>query len=80
MSIKVLEEDRQIIVHPYLLIEYNRRWYLIVAADNDGKILSFALTQIDKFVPLPSMVGRECTQNVLKMKIALGFLLFLPNE
>ena len=53
------DEDRHLIVHPYLLKEYNRRWYLIVAADNDGKILSFALDRIDKFVPLPSRSYKE---------------------
>ena len=53
------DEDRHLIVHPYLLKEYNRRWYLIVAADNDGKLLSFALDRIDKFVPLPSRSYKE---------------------
>ncbi len=48
------DEDRKTVVHPYLLKEYNRRWYLIGAADNDGKILSFALDRIDKVVPLPA--------------------------
>ena len=47
------DEDRQLIVLPYLLKEYNRRWYLIAAADNDGKLLNFALDRIDKVVPLP---------------------------
>ena len=47
------DEDRKTVVHPYLLKEYNRRWYLIGAADNDGKMLSFALDRIDKVVPLP---------------------------
>jgi predicted DNA-binding transcriptional regulator YafY len=47
------DEDRHIVVHPYLLKEYNRRWYLIAAADNDGKLLHFALDRIDKVVPLP---------------------------
>ena len=35
------EEVRTIILHPYLLKEYNRRWYLIASADVDGKILNF---------------------------------------
>ncbi|MBR5911700.1 MAG: WYL domain-containing protein [Bacteroidales bacterium] len=48
------DEDRQLIVHPYLLKEYNRRWYLIAAADNDGKLLNYALDRIDKVVPLPA--------------------------
>lgn len=47
------DEDRKIVVHPYLLKEYNRRWYLIAAADNDGKLLHFALDRIDTVVPLP---------------------------
>ena len=46
------DEDKQLIVHPYLLKEYNRRWYLI-AADTDRVLLTFALDRIDKVVPLP---------------------------
>ena len=41
-------------VYPYLLKEYNRRWFLIVAAESDGKILCFGLDRIDSVVPLPS--------------------------
>ncbi len=41
-------------VHPYMLKEYNRRWYLLAAAESDMKILSFGLERIDKFTPLPS--------------------------
>ncbi len=33
-------------LHPYLLKEYNRRWYLIGAACDDQKILCFALDRI----------------------------------
>lgn len=47
-------EDRSVVVHPYLLKEYNRRWYLVAAADADGKLLLFALDRIDKVVPLPA--------------------------
>ena len=45
---------RQIVLHPYLLKEYNRRWYLIAAATDTGKLLNFSLDRIDKVVPLPS--------------------------
>lgn len=45
---------RQIVLHPYLLKEYNRRWYLIAAASDTGKLLNFSLDRIDKVVPLPS--------------------------
>ena len=50
------DEDRKTVVHPYLLKEYNRRWYLIAAAEESGKLLNFALDRIDKVVPLPSHV------------------------
>lgn len=48
------DEDRQTTLIPYLLKEYNRRWYLIAAAEDTGKILNFALDRIDSVVPLPS--------------------------
>lgn len=48
------EIDRTVIVHPYMLKEYNRRWFLIAAAEDTGKILNFALDRIDSVVPLPS--------------------------
>lgn len=40
-----------VLVHPYLLKEYNRRWFLIAAADTDKKILNFSLDRIDKVIP-----------------------------
>jgi predicted DNA-binding transcriptional regulator YafY len=53
------ETDRSAVVFPYLLKEYNRRWYLIAAAEDTGKILSFALDRLDKFVPLPARHYKE---------------------
>lgn len=41
-------------VHPYLLKEYNRRWFLFAAAKSDEKLLCFALDRIDSIVPQPS--------------------------
>lgn len=41
-------------VYPYLLKEYNRRWFLIAAAESDGKMLCFSLDRIDFVVTLPS--------------------------
>lgn len=46
------DDKHQVIVHPYLLKEYNRRWFLIAAADSDHKILNFGLDRIDKVTPL----------------------------
>ena len=48
------DEKRTVTLHPYLLKEYNRRWYLIAAAEEGGKLLNFALDRIDKVVPLQS--------------------------
>lgn len=53
------EEDLQINLHPYLLKEYNRRWYLFGAAEKDGKLLNFSLDRIDKCVPLTSHKYKE---------------------
>lgn len=47
-------EDLQINLNPYLLKEYNRRWYLLAEAEAGGKLLNFSLDRIDKCVPLPS--------------------------
>ena len=44
---------RSIDFHPYLLKQYNDRWFLLGAADSDKKILTFALDRIDKVEPLP---------------------------
>lgn len=49
-----LDNVRQVMLHPYLLKEYNRRWYLIGAAEDSGKLLNFRLDQIDKFSAMPS--------------------------
>ena len=50
-----LDNVKQVIAHPYLLKEYNRRWYLIAASNDTGKLLNFRLDQIDKFKPLSSI-------------------------
>lgn len=39
---------KKTIVYPYLLKEYNRRWFLVAAAEDTGKILIFGLERIDK--------------------------------
>lgn len=48
------DNAKHIVIHPYLLKEYNRRWFLIGAADSDRKILNFSLDRIDKILPLTS--------------------------
>ncbi len=48
------QKELVVCVHPYLLKEYNMRWFLFGAAETDGKLLCFGLERIDKVVPLPS--------------------------
>lgn len=50
---------RSIYFHPYLLKQYNDRWFLLGAADDDKKILTFALDRIDKVEPLPEKKYEE---------------------
>lgn len=40
------------IVHPYLLKEYNKRWYLLVRKDN-GEMRTLAIDRIEGFEPIP---------------------------
>lgn len=55
---------RSIAFHPYLLKQYNDRWYLLGAADNDNVILTFALDRIDDAEPLPEKKYVECPDNL----------------
>ena len=55
------KKNRTIIFHPYLLKQYNDRWYLIGAANDDAKILNFALDRIDVVTALPEMKYKPCT-------------------
>lgn len=45
------EHTQSVNIHPYLLKEYNRRWYVFGAAEVGGKILGYS---IDRVEPLPS--------------------------
>ena len=60
------DDDRHIIFHPYLLKEYNRRWFVIGAADSDAKMLNFSLDRIDKIVPLTTLDYIEPNEDFLE--------------
>ena len=65
---------------PYLLKEYNLRWYLIAAVENDGTILNFALDRIDKVVPLLSHQYVEYVGNINKRyKEIIGITYYKDN-
>lgn len=55
---------RDIVFHPYLLKQYNDRWFLLGAADSDKHILTFALDRIDKVVPLPERKYIPCPDDI----------------
>lgn len=57
---------RTIDFHPYLLKQYNDRWFLIGAADSDKYILTFALDRIDKVEPIPERKYVECPENIFE--------------
>ena len=58
------ETIRSIDFHPYLLKQYNDRWFLLGAADSDQKMLTFALDRIDKVEPLPEKKYFECPEDI----------------
>ena len=60
------ETIRRIDFHPYLLKQYNDRWFLLGAADSDQKILTFALDRIDKVESLPEKKYVECPENIFE--------------
>lgn len=55
---------RKILFHPYLLKQYNDRWFLLGAADSDGYILNFALDRIDEFEAKPEMKYKPCPEEL----------------
>ncbi len=55
---------KDIVFHPYLLKQYNNRWFLLGAADEDNKILNFALDRINDVTPLPGLKYRKCKVNL----------------
>ena len=74
------DKEKVNIFHPYLLKEYNRRWYLFAAAFTDGKLLNFALDRIDKCVPLPSHKYKECDEDLNEwFEDIVGVTLHLEN-
>lgn len=58
------ETIRSIDFHPYLLKQYNDRWFLLGADYSDKKILNFPLDRIDKVEPLPEKEYVECTEEL----------------
>lgn len=43
-----------VVVSPYLLKEYNRRWFLFARPENEKQVFPFGLERIEEVTPLPS--------------------------
>lgn len=56
----------EVIVSPYLLKEYNRRWYLIGAAYDTGRVLNFALDRLVSIAVLPGYEYRQAPADLLE--------------
>lgn len=57
---------RDRVFHPYLLKQYNDRWFLLGADDSDKKVLQFALDRIDKVEPLPEKKYIRCSEDLFE--------------
>ena len=66
LTYRTFSEDthKAIDFHPYLLKQYNNRWYVIGAADSDAKILTFALDRIIKVEPILDRSYRPCPEDL----------------
>ena len=54
-------KTKEYVLHPYLLKEYNGRWYLIGAIDSDNFIINFAIDRIKDFRIMDKMLYRDYT-------------------
>ena len=66
LSYHTFKDDRirSIDFHPYLLKQYNDRWFLIGAADEDKAILNFPLDRIDDVEALPEKKYVKCSEDI----------------
>ena len=57
---------REIFFHPYLLKQYNNRWFILGAENKDDKILTFALDRLDKIGPHPEITYKDCPDDIME--------------
>ncbi len=59
------QEDKiTLILTPYLLKEYNRRWFLFAATEQHKHLLNLGLDRIDKVTPLPAHEYKDYEGNL----------------
>ena len=60
------EIKKEVLVHPYLLKEYNSRWYLICGADDTGNVLNFVVDErLEDIEPRPELPYKECKEDLV---------------
>ena len=59
-------EKKHVLLHPYILKEWNRRWYLIAAAADSGKILTFALDRTDEVETCNDMKYKPASDDLME--------------
>lgn len=62
-----VKEKKSVLIHPYLLKEYNRRWYVFCGADDTGKILNFALDRVDDAIFKHGLDFKKCKEDLIDM-------------
>ena len=55
---------KSIVFHPYLLKQYNERWFLVGAEDSSKQTLIFAIDRIDSIESIPEKKYFECTEDL----------------
>lgn len=55
---------REVVLSPYLLKEYNCRWYVIGGAYDTGRILNFALDRVESVSILPGYTYHDAPDNL----------------
>ena len=53
-------EPKEHIIHPYLVKQYNGRWFLIGHNEKDCDLRTYASDRIKKISPAPRVIFREC--------------------
>ena len=69
------------LLHPYLLKQYNSRWYLIGGIDSDGFIVNFPLDRIEDIKVEPKVKYKPCNEDLsLRFKDIVGVTLTKGEE
>lgn len=60
------EHEKVVVLSPYLLKEFNCRWYIIGSANDTGKILNFALDRVQGIEILPAHEYRPAPNDLME--------------